>query len=91
MPNKLIIPLSILIGLFDFFVLSKAMHPTANQNYIDYFIKKNTSVMDYYYKELYDYDELRQAHPDMETWRFRPICQDRQKECVLPTPSGSSP
>ncbi|AQU87484.1 hypothetical protein B0W47_08325 [Komagataeibacter nataicola] len=89
MSNKLIIPIAILIALFDFFVLYKAMHPTVSKNYMDYFINKNTEDTDYHYRELYDYYEFRQAHPDMEPWRFRDICQGKQKKCVLPQSSGS--
>lgn len=90
MSNKLIITLFFFISAFDMFVLSKAMHPTASENYINYFIKKNISTREYDSRELYDYDALREANPDMETWRFRAICQDKGHECVLPHSVNSS-
>ena len=90
MSNRLIITFFIIISAFNIFVLYKAVHPDTSKNYMDYFIKKNISTTEYNSRELYDYDALREANPDMETWRFRPICQDKGHECVLPHPAGPS-
>lgn len=84
MSNKSVIFFFICIMSFDMFVLFKAMHPTASQNYINYFIKNNISTKEYNTNELYDYNALKEASPGMEDWRFRPICEDINHHCNLP-------
>ncbi|MBV1830585.1 hypothetical protein HNW77_09315 [Komagataeibacter sp. AV436] len=77
MPKKLIIFFSLLIMSFDIFVLIKAAHPTASENYIDHFIKKTVST------DQYNYNELRAANHETDAWRFNPICQLKHGQCVL--------
>lgn len=62
---------------FDIFVLFKAMHPTASENYINHFIKKTVPT------EQYNSNELQEADPKTQAWRFKPICQMQNGQCLL--------